>query len=97
MNQDAHTERRACARMLLDCAAECTDQQTAFSARVVNLCGQGLGLRLDRSLAPGQELEVFVQSDGPLVPKLRARVQVRHVQARPDGFLVGARILESLD
>lgn len=97
MTQDDSTDRRTCARMLLDCVAECTDAETAFSARVVNLCGRGVGLYLAHSPAPGEELEVFMQPDGPLVPALRARVEVRHVQARPDGFLVGARILESLN
>jgi hypothetical protein len=56
---------------------------------VVDISATGVGLLIDRPIEPETLLEVQLQGDGS-GPAPTLLVEVRHVQARPDGgWLVG--------
>ncbi len=93
-------EKRDYIRMVVDCEVSCTDpgDGQVYPGRAIDLSGKGICLTLEKSFAPGAELEVRIEPTQTLVPPLHARVEVVRVEPDLAGnlFRVGVSIREML-
>jgi len=92
-------EKRSHLRMGMDCPASgrLAGSGEALEIRVLDLSAQGVGMLLQQPLSPGSRLEIRIAPARALVPPLHALAEVVHVNACPDGYRAGARILELLE
>ena len=94
-----YEEKRSHLRMGMDCPASGWPEgaEESLEIRVLDLSARGVGMLLPKALSPGSRLEIRIAPERALVPPLHALTEVVHVQAVPDGYRAGARIIELLE
>lgn len=95
--QRDHSEKRSFHRMTLNTDIEITMTQSgkSYSAFCLNLSGTGLMFRVKEALPEGETCRTLIKSGTDHTQDLKATLRiVRCASHGPDGFVVGAEIVE---